>query len=549
MTCHRARICCLVFVGTLTPGVSLGAPVPQQPPRIVLSDDETELERALASRTPPRDLPVRVGAVSLPDDDPAMVRLLVVARIDDPRESVPLASVAYVLTQQGERRASAVRRRDLRRYDSSSLSFLDVVSVPPGTYRLTLAAMRNGRLGTGEASVVAGVQWARGVRLGDLLIGDVPGDEAMTSVMPERRVRGNRLVVTLPLGVDQVMPADIAMTLAVSKNGVGAAMLSAPLSLVPGEGRSRLAQAVADARVLPSGDYVAKVVVTASGGEVGRIVAPFTLDRTASAAGSVPDAVNLVPAFRLEDVLNASVLGPFLDDLGTREPERTRAAIAQAKAGRLVAAAQASKDANEPARSLLRGLSLLSQKQLQPASDAFRQTLRAAPEFFVGAFYIGACYAAGGKDSEAVNAWQTSLVGLEEYPIVFRLIGEALTRMGQIDRAIEALEEASAKWPEDRDLRLRLARAAFDAGRYELVTATVDAGLTRPPVDADLLRLGMQAIFERVTRTTVPEAEGNAALIRLNRYREAYVAAGGPNQSLVNEWAAAVEKKLSVGRI
>ena len=561
----------LLFACSLALAAPSAATPRQQPPRLVLTDDDTELHKALTSPAPQRDLPVRLAALSLPADDPAAVRLLIVAAIDDEREGVPLASVAYaLLDEKGETRAHALRRVGLRRTSSGWLSFNEVVSVPPGSYRLRLAAMRNTRVGSGEVALVARIQAASSVRLGDLLIGEVAGDEATTDVTPEHRVHGDRLVVSLPVGVGQAMPPGIAMTLDVATGAAGASLLTAPLSLLPGEGSLRLAQAVADARVLPPGDYLATVSVSLPGSDVARVVAPFAIDRATGAAaagvaprdarpvwagvaaaspraGNATTSPGVAPGFRLEDVLDAAVLGPFLDELATRAPERARPAIEQAKAGQFAEAAQAaaSKDPNDPARPFLQGLSLLSRRQLQEASQAFRETVAAAPDYFVGAFYIGACYAAGGKDPQAVNAWQTSLVGLDQYPIVFRMLGEALSRMGQPDRAVQTLEEASAKWPDDRGLRLRLARAALDARRYDRVTAAVDAALVRASADFDLLFLGMQAIFERVTQGTGAQADD---LARLNRYREAYAAAGGPRQPLVNEWVTAVEKKVSPAR-
>jgi tetratricopeptide (TPR) repeat protein len=236
------------------------------------------------------------------------------------------------------------------------------------------------------------------------------------------------------------------------------------------------------------------------------------------------------------------VLRPFLDELASRAPDRAKPAIDQAKAGHFTEAAQAaaSADPNGAAKPFLQGLSLLSQKQLQAASDAFRETLRAAPDFFVGAFYIGACYAAGGRDPQAVNAWQTSLVGLEQFPVVFRLLAEAMVRMGQPDRALETLDEAIAKWPGDADMRLRTARAALDAKRYDRVFTLVDeAGTGRS--SPDLLLAGIQAVYEQASLQA--GAPGGEAMGRARRYRDAYAAAGGTRQALVAEWVAVLERK------
>jgi tetratricopeptide (TPR) repeat protein len=547
---------CVMIACSMTMAVPSPPASPQQTPRIVLVDDTSELEAALASRAPRKDLPVRLTAVSLPGDTAAAVRVLVVAEIDDRPDASGLASVAYSISdERGQQRAHALRRVELRRLPSGALAFLELVSVAPGTYRLKVASLRNSRVGTAEAAVTARVQAAASIRFGDPLIGDTPGDDIVANILPGRRVRGDRLVVSLPIGVEQVIPPDVAIAVDVVKQQSDAAVISAAAPVLAGDGRTRVAQAVVDARMLPSGDYQARVIVSVGGKEAARVFAPFSLERAAAAGAGAPGLRRGVPAgagapasgFRPDDVLDPAVLGPFLDELASRAPDGSRAAIAQAKAGRFAEAAATAAAAgrgnpNDPVHPFLLGLSLFSQKQLQDASEAFRDTLRAAPDFFVGAFYIGACYAAGGRDPQAINAWQTSLVGLEPYPVVFRLLGEAMLRAGQPDRAMETLDEAATKWPDDRDIRLRLVKAALDARRYDRVLELTDASLSRTPADPDLLFAGMQAIFERVTQGTAAQADDSLA--RMKRYRDAYVAAGGPRQSLVAEWVAALEKKF-----
>ena len=442
---------------------------PQQAPKIVLADDGAELDAALSSSRPPRDLALRVAAVSLPGETPVAARVLVVAEIDVPRESVPLASVAYTLQDdRGRPQAHALRRVELRRRPSGALVFLEVVTVAPGAYRLKLAALLDGRVGTGDAPVNARVQAAGPVRLGDLVFGDTPGGDIVWSLSAGGPVRGERLVASLPIAADLALPPDFAVTVEVAKDPGAAAMLSAPAPVLPADGRTRLAQAVFDARVLPPGDYAGRAIVSVGGREAARVVRSFSVERPLAGAvpttrgGAVGRPGGAAPGFRPEDVLDPAVLAPFLDDLAARAPEGDRPAIGQAKDGRLPEAARAAAKGgpDDPARPFLLGLSLYSQGQWQAASEAFRETLRAAPDFFVGAFYIGACYAAGGRDPQAINAWQTSLIGLDQYSVVYRLLGEAMSRAGQPDRAVETLSEAAGKWPADGDLRRRLATAA-----------------------------------------------------------------------------------------
>jgi len=539
----------------------------QSPPRLVLVDDARELDAALAAKTPPRDLSVRVAGITLPDADPTKVQLLILAEIA-PTEagatkadagaagpSSALVSVSYIIEdERGQARAKGLRRRELQPTAGGAFDFTEAVSVPAGSYRVKVAVMRNTRIGAAQATVAATARTAGSLRLGDLVVGETVGEDIAASVAFDHRIRGDHLVASLPFAGPSA-PADVAIAVEVAKNESGPAMMSAAARLSDTRDAVRIAQAVVDVRALPPGDYVARVVVSQNGTEAGRATTPFTREAVTRAAGS-PTPAGGTPAgrgrtaaapalaggaFQAEEVLAPAVLRPFLDDLAARAPDRAKPAIEQAKAGRFVDAAKAasSGDANDPAKPFLQGLSLFSQKQLQAASESFRETLRAAPDYFVGAFYIGACYAAGGRDPQAVNAWQTSLVGLDQYPIVFRLLADALTRMGQPDRALETLDEAVAKWPEDGALRARAARAALDAKRYERALALVDEWKGQP--NPELLFAGMQAIFEQVSQRA--DAADGATVARMKRYRDAYVAAGGPQQALVAEWSSTVERK------
>jgi hypothetical protein len=551
--------------GAAASPVPATAPVaasPPQVPRIVLVDDTVELGDALKSRTPPHDMPVRVAAFALPDDNPSTVRLLVAGDVDQRQERNGRASIAYTVTDEGGKPIAQVfKRLELRCTPAGTLAFSDAVSVPPGTYRLRFAALRNGRTGTAEETLAARLQHAASLRLGDVLIGDTPGNDAAASVTADRRVQGDRLVATLPIGVDGPLPADVAIALEVGRSASGVAMLSSTVPIVPGDGQARLAQAEIDLHVLPPGAYTVRLVVSIGGSPVARLSAPFSLERATGGSAPAPRTApsparagapsattptNVI--FRFEDVLDPAVLGPLLDDLAAHGSEGMRPAVEQAKAGRFADAAQsiATTDASDPVRPFLLGLSLLADRKLQAASEAFADASRAAPDSFVAMFYIGACYAAGGRDDQAVSAWQTSLIGLDRYPVVFRLVGEALSRMGQPARALPILTEAVSRWPDNRPLRLRLVRVALDAWRYDDALEVVEAGLARKPADTDLLLAGMQVLFERVSQRGDPRPAD--ARVRVTRYYDAYVAAGGSQQSLAAEWVAFITKKASAGK-
>jgi len=430
---------------------------------------------------------------------------------------------------------------DLTATPSGRLGFVGLASVAPGSYSLKLAAVREGRAGSVEHAVAARLTSAASLQLGDLMIGDgVAGNVAFgTSV--DGHVRGDRICGLLQIASDQHLPPETTLTFEVVKDERGPAIVSTPFLMPDSRSRARMWQVTVDARLLPPGVYVGRLIVSSGGKELARLAATFALERAATGM-ALGAAAAAAPRFTPEQVLDAGVLGPFLDDLAGRATEASRPAIERARAGRLGEAMQAVKtgSAPDPAPAFIRGLALLQQGQIQAASDAFRDSARASPDFLVPAFYIGACYAAGGRDTQAVNAWQTSLVGLEGFPVVYRLMGEALSRTGDVERALDILEEAVSRWPDDQEMVLRLANVALEARRYDRALRYVDRAVERRPASADLLFAGLQAIFAQVVSEPAPAQE--AMLDRLRRYRDLYVAAGGRQTALVAEWVAFAER-------
>jgi len=333
------------------------------------------------------------------------------------------------------------------------------------------------------------------------------------------------------------------------RNESGPAIVSSPLTVSSGATRARTAQATFDARLLPPGDYGARLTVSSGGKTVARLFTPFTLERSTSTArpGATDRPLPSRPAnaapFSLADVLQPPVLGPFLDEVGLRSPPSSRAALDMARTGRFdeALAELASAAATDPAAPFVRGLALLSKGQLQAASDAFREAVRLAPDLMVGAFYIGACYAAAGNERAAMSAWQTSLAGLEQFAAVYRFLAEAQIRAGQSERALQLLEEALARWPDDDVLAARMAKALFELKHYAKALEYAGRVIERRPTDTGVLELALQSAFEAASAgNPLPY---DTLLPRLRRYRALYIEAEGPQPGLVAEWVAFVEAR------
>ena len=182
----------------------------------------------------------------------------------------------------------------------------------------------------------------------------------------------------------------------------------------------------------------------------------------------------------------------------------------------------------------LRGLAHYRAGRLEDAAREFRASVRGSSDFLPGIFYLGACYAAGGRGREAVGAWQTSLVGDDSSPDVFQLLIDGFLRIGDTEAAIGAIEEASAKWPEDYRfvLRATLAQAAQDkpADAIERLLPWLD----KQPDDREALDLALRlSLADLATRKPGDDQD---AIARLKDLTSRYEASGTPVPPVATRW-------------
>ncbi len=538
-----------ISVETSRPGLAIRARpeftfTPSAPSAARRTDDASIVRRALASPVLAADLPVRVTTFNLADEDPARVRIVVLAEIDREQSQSDSAVVSYALSDQdGRTTAGFSERVNLATNASGSLVFTSVVSVPAGGYTLKLAAMHRERVGSIEHPFDAELLGAGSLELGDFVIGDPPrGAGQALSATLDAHLRGDRVWGFVSFARERLdkSAGTVDLALEIAKQRDGPALVTTQVAVEESGRRVRIGQADLDGRLLPPGDYIARLTLSVSGKHLHTLVSPFTFERRLSSGGAA-EALD-VGTFEVRQVLEPAIVGPFLDRLSVEGGETASAAVAQAREGRFDEAVRALKagKGSDAAAPFIRGLALLSHSRLQDASGAFREAIGAAPDFLVGAFYIGACYAAGGRDQDAIDAWQTSLVGLEDFPIVYRLLAEALVRKGETEHALEVLKEASDRWPDDTDFATRVARVAIAGRRYEQAGVALARLVERQPRDEETLFLAMRAAFESAAdAATSPEW----ALSTLRRYAGMYAAAHGSRQALVAEWVRFVETR------
>ena len=191
----------------------------------------------------------------------------------------------------------------------------------------------------------------------------------------------------------------------------------------------------------------------------------------------------------------------------------------------------------------LRGLAYLSAGALEPAAAQFRATLDVSSSFLPAAFYLGACFAAGGRDEQAVGAWQTSLATEADARIIFDVLVDALLRLQDGQESMAVIAEARERWPDDDTFLPRLAVAQNLAGQAGSALDTLDRYLERHPRDTDAITLALRILYDAhaAGRSVRAGADDGALATSLAGM---YKTGGGTNPALIDRWVTAIRKPV-----
>ncbi len=444
------------------------------------------------------------------------------------------------------------------------LPFSAEIPVAPGTYIVRLAVMdSSGRVGSVDHRVDA-----RPVELGELtasrpLLIRLPADlNGQPRVAFGELRQDDRLALQMDLEGTSALTAAAAVVFEIAASPDGQALVSTPATMSPGSHTgSALAQAVADLRVLPKGPYVVRAKVTSGSENVGELFRRFLVVEAPVTMATASDApVNnvahvaparltprgTVPRFSVDQVLGPAVLPGYLDRVSAR-PDAASPEVRQLLdrvrtdgAGGLEVPDKLARSAAVPA--FLNGLSLLSQKRLDPAAASFKSAMNLAPDFYPAMVYLGACYAAGGKDKEAAGIWRTALIKEGDTIAVHVLLADAWLRQDRPDQALNAIDRGLARWPDDDSLNRRFALASLLAGRYVEGLDAVDKLVVKGTVDEPSLALALLVLYEGFEKNRpIQDAEQDRA--RMIRLSDAYRTLGGPSLALVDAWVSAATRK------
>jgi len=511
------------------------------------------------------DIPLKVTTYTFQDPESSKLKIVVVTDID--RSLSPDGQVALgymVMDDKGRLVTSMFEKAVTTPVDRRSRmqKYVGAAMTPPGTYTLKVAVVdESGRRGSVERTFPARINGFGQLHVTDLLIADdsVEGADGLPPAVAAD-FAGNELHGYVELFSDvpeQLRNASVVIE--VAQDEASRALDSAPARLQQApDDRRRVAQASVPIALLPPGEYVARAVVAVGGRTVGQVVRPFRVTRAVPAV-SAPGAATVpmratspiaftsrIDSFDKSSVLTPQVVGFFLDRMSAAAAANAaavRPAMDDVRAGKFDAAMDALKATpdDQLAAVFLKGIVLLQRGDLNGAAGKFRDAVRMDSEFYSAVFYLGACYAAGGRDRDAAGAWQTSLITESNAPFVYTLLGDALLRLRDMDHAVDVLTEAQGLWPADDQVTLRLGTALAMGGKSAEALKILEPYLETHPADHERLFLALRALYEaRSAGRFLTSPEADRALFM--RYADAYATARGPQLPMVEKWRKVVEK-------
>jgi tetratricopeptide (TPR) repeat protein len=518
--------------------------------------------RVLRSPSSSTELPMRVSTYTFRDETPGKVKVIVAAEISPESMEKELdVAVGYAIFD--ELGKAVVGGQERKIYSANSdlpLRYEIALGVDPGQYRLRIAAIDlAGKSGSVERDVAAFGMGNHEFALGDLILSAVrqgKGGDVRAPVI--LRIGDGRLATFTEFYTNKpgvLDDTDVRFEIAASEDGAALQSTLAQLSERTDK-TLRQATSVMPVGALPPGRYLARAVFTRGSKTVGKLTRPFEVLGTGLSTAAPPDSPGAkvdaagersavrdtglqvgvkLSAFKKEDALTGEMLRATFDVIDKNHPA-VKAATARARTGKIEGTAMLALDAGEQsAGSILRGIELLQKGQLDPAANQFNVALRTPADAPLASFFLGVCYAAVGRDKEAVAAWERARAAQLSVPSLHSFLASGLLRLGQPAQALEPLRISLEREPQNDDIRRNLAIAQSFVGLQSDALSTITPFLDRNPSDADALLVALHALYQlRVDGKSAGSAADDTA--RAASYARAYEAAKGPHGALVDKW-------------
>ena len=454
--------------------------------------------------------------------------------------------------------------------NEETMPFATNIGVPRGSYIVRVAVMDSaGRTGSVDHKVdVLDARFGAVSARGPVFLRVPAGAASVPYLAIDRVTQNERLALEVDLEgeISGTDGTNVEFEISSTDEGPALVRTGAAISRGSREG-SFVAQGMADMRVLPAGSYVVRAKIKSATEDIGELRRGFTVvgapralvnapppppsgstfapPKAAPATASMRLPYAGAPRFTMDQVLAPEILNPFLDRVASR-PDASSAGIKQAldharTSGLKGLEISDSLAKESPVGSLLKGLTLLNDNKLDPAAAEFRRAMR-SPDLYAAMIYLGAYFAANGKDKEAAGAWRTALIREGDSPALHIMLADAQLRQGLSDLAITDLASAQKKWPDDIELKRRFAVAALLSGQRADGLRALDELIEKKADDERVLAFGVLVLYDAFeSGQAVESVEQDRE--RMVRLADTYRARGGSSQALVDTWVAAATKK------
>jgi VWFA-related protein len=507
------------------------------------------LRDTLASPFSVAGLPLRVTTFAHQDPAGDKVRLTIAAQVGQPGAPKGEFTLGFLLISDDNKIAASwgnkVTLAPLGTSPTEPLVFESGAAVDPGIYTLRMAVIdAEGRRGSVVREVSAWKMAGEALAFGDLVVGGAGGGTAMRPSV-EPHLSGDALGAYLELYSNAPATFDsTVVTVDIADDADSKALTSLDVRVTPGSRpTTRVASGVMPLSLLPPGRYVARARVTRGGTAIGVLARPFVLERAAGPTvlsattrmeASKAFAATL-PAFDQKAVLGSDFVAGLLD-IAEKRSATLKTAIGEARAGRYGAGAlEAFEAGDQTVAAFLRGLDLFSKQQWAQAATQLQIAAGDRREFFPAAFYLGATFAALGRDRDAAGVWQIALGGEPRPAVVYAMVADARLRDGQAQAAVDILRPAYEKDAANENLSRRLAMAYMLVQNYAAAIPVLDATLARRPTDQEALLASVIAHYELVRGG---QLLSTADVAKLKKYIVAYK---GPDRALLDKYLQSMQ--------
>src|SRR4051812_22484259 len=452
----------------------------------------------------------------------------------------------------------------------ATLPFSTNIGVPPGSYIVRVAVMDSaGRTGSVDHKAeVLDARFGSVSARGPVFVRVPTGGAAVPYLALDTVNQNERLALELDLEGEASQIEGTRVEFEIASTSDGPALVRTAAAISPGSREGAVvAQGVADMRVLPAGSYIVRAKIRSATEEIGELRRGLSVagaPRALAAAPTPPPAFAAVaaakaapatasmrlpiagaPRFTMDQVLAPEILTPFLDRVAAR-PDASSAAVRQVldrarTSGLAGLEVPDSVAKGSPVGAFLKGLTLLNQNKLDPASIEFKNAMRSL-DFSTAMIYLGACHAAAGNDKEAASVWRTALIREGDSAALHIMLADAQLRQGRSDLAVGDLALAQKRWPDDLGLKRRFAVAAMLSGKRAEGLRALDELIEKKADDEASLAIGVLVLYDafdagQAVETVMQDHE------RMVRLADTYRARGGQSQALIDTWVAAAAKK------